>query len=54
MVKSNEVKRIEEYLRDGYLVMQFDPEECHYEDSDTHESGERVVIHIVMDKPSKR
>lgn len=53
MKESQERKWLKEYEKEGYRYFQFEPEECDYHDSETGETGKRLVIHIGMDKPDK-
>lgn len=51
---SEAIKKLKRYEKEGYIYAQVEVEECHYSDSDSKESGERLVIHIVMDKPLRK
>lgn len=51
MKESLQRKWLKEYESEGYHYFQFYYEECDYHDSETGETGKRIVIHIVMDKP---
>lgn len=50
---SKETRRLLRYEREGYRYAQFDIEEMRYCDENTGERGERVIITVVMDKPTE-
>lgn len=54
MKDSKLVKKFKEYEREGYEYMQIDAEEEKYSDKELKQSGLRVIVHIVMEKPDSQ
>jgi hypothetical protein len=50
-VRTNKaIRKIKDYEKMGYQYELMDVEESQYDDKESHESGERVVIQVAMNK----
>lgn len=51
MKRSPVIIKLQEYEKDGYALSELNAEEQAYKDSETGQSGLRVIVTLILDKP---
>jgi hypothetical protein len=54
MQESRAIKKLRGYEKEGFILQQCDADRFPFDDKDTKETGEHIVIHIVYTKKAEK